>query len=254
MTKFKFKFLVPVCLTLALMATGLTTLYVFIARHKLMSTADTVMLSLVIMLSLTGTIIGGVAFRHYLSDNTTNERIFDYVLPAILVIVTLLLINPLTKLSSVENLINNQVMTESQYQRLNNPPAGVNVSIRKRLANYPKQVLYSVKDMDSILSDGNDHVFIFFKVACPYCEAAHTFIDSLITKDISNRVHYVNVESEVGANLARKFGVTKPTTIVAYNSKTDTAKLQQMFKLNSQGVRENKPDAQGIHEIFNTLY
>lgn len=48
-------------------------------------------------------------------------------------------------------------------------------------------------------------------------------------------------------------GVTKPTTLVVYDPRSNQVTQRQMFKLKSDGVRENTPDKTGIQELFNLL-
>lgn len=152
-----------------------------------------------------------------------------------------------------QRLLENSVMTTNQSLRLKHPPKGATLSLSERLDNYPTKVLSKPSELATTLSAKTPQLFVFYKVGCPYCEAAHATIDSEINKTNEKNVHYVNVESTVGKLLTQQMGVTKPTTLVVYDPRSKRVTQRQMFKLKSDGVRENTPDKTGIQELFNLL-
>lgn len=152
-----------------------------------------------------------------------------------------------------QRLLKNSVMTTNQSLRLKQLPKGVTLSLSERLDKYPTKVLSKPSELATTLSAKTPQLFVFYKVGCPYCEAAHATIESEINKTNEKNVHYVNVESTVGKLLTRQMGVTKPTTLVVYDPRSKRVTQRQMFKLKSDGVRENTPDKTGIQELFNLL-
>lgn len=152
-----------------------------------------------------------------------------------------------------QRLLKNSVMTANQSLRLKHPPKGVTLSLSERLDNYPTKVLAKPSEMAAALSAKTPQLFVFYKIGCPYCEAAHATIDVEINKSNEKNVHYVNVESTVGKLLTQRFAVTKPTTLAVYDPRSNRVTQQQMFKLKADGIRENTPDKTGIQELFNLL-
>lgn len=152
-----------------------------------------------------------------------------------------------------QRLLKNSVMTTNQSLRLKQLPKGVTLSLSERLDKYPTKVLSKPSELATTLSAKTPQLFVFYKVGCPYCEAAHATIESEINKTNEKNVHYVNVESTVGKLLVKQMGVTKPTTLAVYDPRSNQVTQRQMFKLKSDGVRENTPDKTAIQELFDLL-
>lgn len=165
----------------------------------------------------------------------------------------LILSMTLTATQAVNSLLERPTITQKQVERLVHPPKPARGGLMQRLNNYPDTILPTIKAADKILESDDNQMFIFFKVGCPYCEKAHSTIDDQIYGNRIKQAHYVNVESEVGQYLVKKFNVTKSTTIVVNQPKTKTFVSKQMFKILPTGLRENEPDTKGINEMFQLL-
>ena len=114
--------------------------------------------------------------------------------------------------------------------------------------------LYSktLSEVDDI-SEEKTQMYVFYKVGCPYCDAAHPVIKKKIEslpKALQNEVHYVNTESPAGQYLIHKYGIKKAATIVIDDKAENKV---QNFSESSKIKEQITPNEASIQSAFEQL-
>lgn len=114
--------------------------------------------------------------------------------------------------------------------------------------------LYSktLSEVDDI-SEDKIQMYVFYKVGCPYCDAAHPVIKKKIEslpRELQKEVHYVNTESPAGQYLIYKYGVKKAATIVIDDK---TGNKVQKFAEASKIKGKFSPNQSSIQSAFEQL-
>lgn len=110
----------------------------------------------------------------------------------------------------------------------------------------------TLSEVDDI-SEDKIQMYVFYKVGCPYCNAAHPVIKKKIEflpRELQNEVHYVNTESPAGQYLIYKYGVKKAATIVIDDK---TGNKVQKFSEASKIKGKFSPNQTSIQSAFEQL-
>lgn len=176
-----------------------------------------------------------------------------------IVALTLLNVMFMSEVSHV-NMWNNfqerPTITHDQAKRLYTKAGNLNIFAKVSdvtlINKYPTKILNSTSEMNSLLNSNEPVMFVFFKVGCPYCERAHQpIVNQAKATNNSDKVIFVNYESEIGHTLEAKFNVDKVTTLITKDSnKNWYTTSQSVYK---DGVRQLTPDTKGIKSAFATL-
>lgn len=110
----------------------------------------------------------------------------------------------------------------------------------------------TLSEVDDI-SEDKIQMYVFYKVGCPYCDAAHPVIKKKIEslpRVLQKEVHYVNTESPAGRYLIYKYGVKKAATIVIDDR---TGNKVQKFAETSKIKGKFSPNQASIQSAFEQL-
>jgi len=107
-------------------------------------------------------------------------------------------------------------------------------NIQKELPIYSK----TTTDLTRI-NLNKKQLIVFYKIGCPYCNAAHETIQKEIKYLPKNEVHFVEVNSKAGRFLTKEFHVEEAHTILVYKRQKDNAlKFEESLVLNTKDGKQ----------------
>lgn len=118
----------------------------------------------------------------------------------------------------------------------------------KALTNSPNKKEDNIFTAESQISKDNPKLIIFYKVNCPFCEASHSTIIKSIKSlkennpniDFHKNMGFVDVDSELGTKLVKKFGIKHAATMTLINKNGTYENYSQAYKKSNKFIANSE--------------